>query len=147
MAIRGLFGAVHNDLSQLNEHLVGEASGLKRADVNKARMDADILNLMGQKPAQAPPQQFPQQPVPEQIQQQFPQQVQPPVQQPQPQTQPGPTSEENFYDPNQLEFAFDNSATAHDINDKLFSLEEKVAANNKLLKKIIKLLEQDTKKK
>ena len=115
LAIRGLFKAVNNDMVQMNEHLVGEASGLKRQSVNKARMDADILNLIVTKLVQAPPQQLPQQ--------------------------------ENYYDPNQLELNFDNSATAKGIDEKLFNLEEKVRSNNLLLKKILKLLESDTKKK
>ena len=139
LAIRGLFKAVNNDMVQMNEHLVGEASGLKRQSVNKARMDADILNLMGQKPAQAPPQQFPQQQVPQPVQENFPQQS--------PTPQPQEPSQENYYDPNQLELNFDNSATAKGIDEKLFNLEEKVRSNNLLLKKILKLLESDTKKK
>jgi len=102
-------------------------------------MDADILNLMGQKPAQAPPQQFPQQQVPQPVQENFPQQS--------PTPQPQEPSLENYYDPNQLELNFDNSATAKGIDEKLFNLEEKVRSNNLLLKKILKLLESDTKKK
>jgi len=112
MAIRGLFGAVHNDLAQLNEHLVSESSGLRSKNVDKNVMDRDILQVMGQNPQQ--PQLQPQ-PQPGQVAHH----VHPQAPHQAPVQQPATTQ----HDPNQIEFNFDNSATAQDIFNRLSDIE------------------------
>jgi hypothetical protein len=44
MAIRSMFGAIHNELNQVNENLVDPSVNLKAKQVNKTVMDRDILN-------------------------------------------------------------------------------------------------------
>lgn len=118
MAIRGIFGAVHNDLAQLNQHLVSESSGLRSKNVDKSVMDRDILQIMGKTPQQ--PQLQPQ-PHPGQVAHHV--HPQAPVIQP----------EENQHDPNQIEFNFDNSATAQDIFNRLSDIERDQTKILKLL--------------
>ena len=105
MAIRGMFGAMHNELNEVNSNIVEQSSGLKNKNVDKSVMDRDILNLMGRS----------------QTQQQM---GQPPQAHQQPQHQPGAAAVE--HDPNQFEFNFDNSATAQDIFNRLSDIEAKV---------------------
>lgn len=129
MAIRGMFGAMHNELNEVNNNIVEQSSGLKARQINKEVMDRDILNLVG-RPGQ-------------------PNMGQGGVNVTAPQnvpyamnasgigvTQPTPT------DPNQIEFNFDNSATAQDILNKLDNVEKKVARFSKDLQRITELLEK-----
>ena len=104
MAIRGMFGAMHNELNEVNSNIVEQSSGLKAKQINKEVMDRDILNLMGnpQKQQQMGQPQRPQQP------------------------QHQPVAETTQLDPNQFEFNFDNSATAQDIFNRLSDIEAKV---------------------
>ncbi|MEE9572561.1 MAG: hypothetical protein V3W20_05915 [Candidatus Neomarinimicrobiota bacterium] len=113
LAIRGMFGAIHNELGALNANLVEQSSGLKARQINKEVMDRDIINLVGKPQTQ--------------------QQQQIPQNQPQIQSQPGVQNVPP--DPNQFEFNFDNSATAKDIFNRLFDIESTV-------NKILKLLEE-----
>jgi len=105
IAIRGMFGAMHNELNEVNSNIVETSSGLKTRQVNKEVMDRDILNLMGRPQTQ---QQMGQPPQPHQ----------------QPQHQPVAAAVE--HDPNQFEFNFDNSSTAQDIFNRLSDIEAKV---------------------
>ena len=129
MAIRGMFGAMHNELNEVNNNIVEQSSGLKARQINKEVMDRDILNLVG-RPGQ-------------------PNMGQGGVNVTAPQNvpyamnasgigvaQPTPT------DPNQIEFNFDNSATAQDILNKLDNVEKKVARFSKDLQRITELLEK-----
>ena len=108
MAIRGMFGAIHNELNEVNSNIVEQSSGLQATQVNKSVMDRDIINLVGS---------------PETQQQQ--------QQQQRPQIQSQPAVQNVSPDPNQFEFNFDNSATAKDIFNRLFDIESTV---NKILK-------------
>lgn len=129
MAIRGMFGAMHNELNEVNSNIVEQSSGLKARQINKEVMDRDILNLVG-RPGQtnmgqggvnvAAPQNVPYAMNASGIGV----------------TQPTPT------DPNQIEFNFDNSATAQDILNKLDDVEKKVARFSKDLQHITELLEK-----
>ncbi len=101
LAIRGMFGAMHNELNEVNSNIIEQSSGLKARQINKAVMDRDILNLVGG----TRPRQQPQQP-----------------QQPQHQ----PVAAATQHDPNQFEFNFDNSATAQDIFNRLSDIEAKL---------------------
>ena len=105
IAIRGMFGAMHNELNEVNSNIVEQSTGLKNKNVDKSVMDRDILNLMGRPQTQ---QQMGQPPQPHQ----------------QPQHQPVAAAVE--HDPNQFEFNFDNSATAQDIFNRLSDIEAKV---------------------
>ena len=105
MAIRGMFGAIHNELDQLNANLVEQSSGLQATQVNKSVMDRDIINLVGNPETQQ--------------------------QQQRPQIQSQPVVQNVSPDPNQFEFNFDNSATAKDIFNRLFDIESTI---NKILK-------------
>ena len=109
MAIRGMFGAIHNELNQVNSNIVEQSSGLQATQVNKSVMDRDIINLVGN---------------PETQQQQQ-------ITQNQSQIQSQPVVQNVSPDPNQFEFNFDNSATAKDIFNRLFDIESTV---NKILK-------------
>ena len=108
MAIRGMFGAIHNELNQVNSNIVEQSSGLKARQINKEVMDRDILNLVGNPGTQQQQQQ-----------------------QQQPQIQSQPAVQNVSPDPNQFEFNFDNSATAKDIFNRLFDIESTI---NKILK-------------
>jgi len=129
MAIRGMFGAMHNELNEVNSNIVEQSSGLKARQINKEVMDRDILNLVG-RPGQtnmgqggvnvAAPQNVPYAMNASGIGV----------------AQPTPT------DPNQIEFNFDNSATAQDILNKLDNVEKKVARFSKDLQRITELLEK-----
>ena len=129
MAIRGMFGAMHNELNEVNSNIVEQSSGLKARQINKEVMDRDILNLVG-RPGQTnmgqggvnvtAPQNVPYAMNASGIGV----------------TQPIPT------DPNQIEFNFDNSATAQDILNKLDDVEKKVARFSKDLQHITELLEK-----
>jgi hypothetical protein len=46
------------------------------------------------------------------------------------------------YDPNQMEFSFDNSVTAKTINNKLEDLEKRIKSIDSTLHKVLSLLEQ-----
>jgi hypothetical protein len=105
MAIRGMFGAIHNELNEVNSNIVEQSSGLKARQINKQVMDRDILNLVGNPGTQQ--------------------------QQQQPQNQSQPAVQNVSPDPNQFEFNFDNSATAKDIFNRLFDIESTI---NKILK-------------
>ena len=105
MAIRGMFGAIHNELNQVNSNIVEQSSGLQATQVNKSVMDRDIINLVGNPETQQ--------------------------QQQRPQIQSQPVVQNVSPDPNQFEFNFDNSATAKDIFNRLFDIESTV---NKILK-------------
>ena len=105
IAIRGMFGAMHNELNEVNSNIIEQSSGLKAKQINKEVMDRDILNLVGNPQMQ-------------------PQMGQP--QQPHQQHQPQPVAETTQHDPNQFEFNFDNSATAQDIFNRLSDIEAKV---------------------
>jgi hypothetical protein len=109
LAIRGMFGAIHNELNQVNSNIVEQSSGLQATQVNKSVMDRDIINLVGNPETQQ--------------QQQIPQN--------QPQNQSQPVVQNVSPDPNQFEFNFDNSATAKDIFNRLFDIESTI---NKILK-------------
>lgn len=111
IAIRSMFGAIHNELNQVNENLVDPSVNLKAKQVNKTVMDRDILNIVGVTPEQ--------QPVPQNIPQPF---------QPQPVPPPQQTGQLEIpqVDPNQLELNFDNSATANKIFEKLDDIERKL---------------------
>ena len=135
MAIRGMFGAMHNELNEVNSNIVEQSSGLKARQINKAVMDRDILNLVG-----SPGQQG-------QLQQKNMGQggIDIAASQNVPYamnasgigaTQPPPT------DPNQIEFNFDNSATAQDILNKLDDVVRKVTRFSKDLQHITELLEK-----
>jgi len=129
MAIRGMFGAMHNELNEVNNNIVEQSSGLKARQINKEVMDRDILNLVG-RPGQtnmgqggvnvAAPQNVPYAMNASGIGV----------------TQPTPT------DPNQIEFNFDNSATAQDILNKLDNVEKKVTRFSKDLQHITELLDK-----
>ena len=127
MAIRGLFGSVHNELNELNSRLVEESSGLKAKSINKEVMDRDILNLVGAQPqAQAVNRNIP-----------------PGMNASGIGNMPSPDIVPNVLpDPNQIEFNFDNSATAKDIFNKLHDIEQKVASFSKDLQHITELLEK-----
>jgi hypothetical protein len=129
MAIRGMFGAMHNELNEVNSNIVEQSSGLKARQINKEVMDRDILNLVG---------------TPEMKKQNVPYGMNPSGignTRPAPDANwdapsPAPT------DPNQIEFNFDNSATAQDILNKLDDVEKKVARFSKDLQHITELLEK-----
>ena len=135
MAIRGLFGSVHNELNELNSRLVEQSSGLKAKNINKQVMDRDILNLVGANQPQVKDRQGLDVTVAENV----------------PYgmnasgigNMPSPAIVPNVQnDPNQIEFNFDNSATAKDIFNKLHDIEEKVSSYSKDLKTIILLLDK-----
>jgi hypothetical protein len=127
--IRGMFGAMHNELNEVNSNIVEQSSGLKARQINKEVMDRDILNLVG---------------TPEMKKQNVPYGMNPSGignTRPAPDANwdapsPAPT------DPNQIEFNFDNSATAQDILNKLDDVEKKVARFSKDLQHITELLEK-----
>ena len=129
MAIRSLFGSIHNELNEVNKHLVDQSSNLQAKNVDKSVMDRDILNLVGRNPQQQQNGQVHQHPQPQPQQQQFIPQEAPP----QPQI-----------DPNQLELNFDDSVTAIKIYNKLDDLETKMI---RLEMKIDKLIEPSKNKK
>jgi len=127
MAIRGLFGSVHNELNELNSRLVEESSGLKAKTINKEVMDRDILNLVGAQP-QAPA-----------MERNIPSGMNASGIG----NMPSPGIVPNVQnDPNQIEFNFDNSTTAQDIFNKLHDIEEKVSSHSRDLKLIIELLDK-----
>jgi hypothetical protein len=129
MAIRGMFGAMHNELNEVNSNIVEQSSGLKARQINKEVMDRDILNLVG-RPGQT---NMGQGGIDIAASQNVPYAMNASgigV------TQPTPT------DPNQIEFNFDNSATAQDILNKLDDVEKKVTRFSKDLKHITELLEK-----
>ena len=128
MAIRGMFGAMHNELNEVNSNIVEQSSGLKARQINKEVMDRDILNLVG---AQQPQAQVMNRNIP------------PGMNASGIGNMPSPDIIPNVLpDPNQIEFNFDNSATAQDILNKLDDVEKKVARFSKDLQHITELLEK-----
>ncbi len=137
MAIRGLFGSVHNELNELNSRLVEQSSGLKAKTINKEVMDRDILNLVGATKTDQPQQQnMGQGGIDIAASQNIPYAM----------NASGignmPSPEIIPNDPNQIEFNFDNSATAKDIFNKLHDIEEKICSHSKDLKLLIELLDK-----
>lgn len=135
MAIRGLFGSVHNELNELNSRLVEQSSGLKAKSINKEVMDRDIFNLVGHPGQQGQP-----------IQKNM---GQGGIDIAASQNVPYAMNASGIgnaapapIDPNQIEFNFDNSATAQDILNKLDDVEKKVARFSKDLQHITELLEK-----
>ena len=129
MAIRSLFGTIHNELNEVNKNLVDPSVNLQAKNVDKSVMDRDILNIVGRNKPQQQNGAIPQQP------QQLPQQQQFIPQQAPPQPQ---------VDPNQLELNFDDSVTAIKIFNKLDDLETKMI---RIEMKIDKLIEPSKNKK
>jgi hypothetical protein len=129
MAIRGMFGAMHNELNDVNSNIVEQSSGLKARSINKAVMDRDILNLVG-RPGQT---NMGQGGVNIGAVQNTPYVM----------TSPGIGNAQVVPpDPNQIEFNFDNSATAQDILNKLNDVEKKIVRFSKDLQHITELLEK-----
>ena len=129
MAIRGMFGAMHNELNEVNSNIVEQSSGLKARQINKEVMDRDILNLVGS--PQIKNQNVPYGMNPSGIGN----------------TRPAPDANWDApsptpTDPNQIEFNFDNSATAQDILNKLDDVEKKIVRFSKDLQHITELLEK-----
>ena len=128
MAIRGMFGAIHNELNEVNSNIIEQSSGLKAKTIDKGVMDRDILNLVG---AQQPQAQVPGRNIP------------PGMNASGIGNMPSPDIVPNVLpDPNQIEFNFDNSATAQDIFNKLNDIEKKVVRFSKDLQHITELLEK-----
>lgn len=134
LAFRSLLGAVHSEFDRtVNANMVSESNTLKKVN-GKAILEKGVMELMGKAPVQSniPPVIDSQQhmvPIPSQSHELN--HVQPPQQPVVPNT-----VQEATIDDGQMEFNFDNTATAQSIFNKLDDIETKLNNLYKLLKNL-----------
>jgi|DEB0MinimDraft_10_1074344.scaffolds.fasta_scaffold04959_2 hypothetical protein len=141
LAFKSLLGAVHGEFNRMvNDNMVTESNTCKKIN-GKAILEKGVMELMGKRQVQPnvpavlnPTEQLPTPQVVEPPQQPVQQQLLP--------TQPNPepvlVQQSPVVDPGQMEFNFDNSATAQQIFDKLEDIDIKLNNLYKLVESLQK---------
>jgi len=140
LAFKSLLGAVHGEFNRMvNDNLVSESNTLKKVN-GKAILEKGVMELMGKQQVQpnVPPVLNPNEQIP------TPQVIEQPQQPVQQQLLPTQPDNSPQVDPGQMEFNFDNSATAQQIFDKLEDIDIKL---NNLYKLVESLQKKPTSRK